>query len=113
VNNGMRLCALDDIEDGASRGFDPRATGRDTMFVVRRGAQVHAYVNDCPHWPGTPLPWRRHEYLSGDRQHIACSGHGARFEIDTGTCVLGPCLGQALAPLPVRVAHDGGVHLIA
>jgi len=31
--------------------------------------------------------------------------HGALFEIDTGACVAGPCMGKALRALPVRVTQ--------
>lgn len=107
----IRLCALADLPDGQSRGFDPLGAGRDAMFVVRQGHRVHAYLDACPHWTGTPLPWRRHAYLSGDGRQIVCSAHGARFDIDTGTCILGPCLGQALTPVPVSITDDGVVQL--
>ena len=106
----MRLCNFDELPDGASRGFDPRRTGRDTMFVVRQGRALHAWLNACPHH-GTTMPWRRHAYLNAAADRIVCSAHGALFEIDTGQCTLGPCLGQALTPVPVVVAHDGEVRL--
>ena len=105
----MRLCDFDELPDGASRGFDPRRTGRDTMFVVRQGRALHAWLNACPHH-GTTMPWRRHAYLNAAADRIVCSAHGALFEIDTGRCTLGPCLGQALTPVPVFV-HDGEVRL--
>ena len=107
----MRLCHLDELPDGGSRGFAPRGDGRDTVFVVRVGQQVQGYRDECPHWPGTPLPWRRHAYLSGDGRHIRCSAHGALFDIASGECVLGPCLGESLAPVALSVHGDGAVHL--
>ena len=105
----MRLCDFDELPDGTARGFDPRRTGRDTMFVVRQGRSLHAWLNACPHH-GTTMPWRRHAYLNAAADRIVCSAHGALFEIDTGRCTLGPCLGQALTPVPVFV-HDGEVRL--
>lgn len=105
----MRLCDFDQLRDGASRGFNPRGTGRDTMFVVRQGHALYAWLNACPHH-GTTMPWRRHAYLNAAGDRIVCSAHGALFEIDTGRCTLGPCLGQALTRVPVFV-RDGEVHL--
>jgi nitrite reductase/ring-hydroxylating ferredoxin subunit len=105
----MRLCHLNDVPDGASRGFDPRGAGRDTMFVVRQGGTLHAWLNACPHH-GTSMPWRRHAYLNAAGDRIVCSAHGALFEIDTGRCTLGSCLGQALTPVPV-VVNGGEVYL--
>ncbi|MEK8029788.1 Rieske (2Fe-2S) protein [Ideonella sp. DXS29W] len=106
----MRLCHIDDVPDGDSRGFDPHATGRDTLFVVRRGATLHAYANACPHH-GTPMAWRRHAYLDATGERIVCFAHGAQFEIDTGRCTLGPCLGEALTPVPLALHDNGEVHL--
>ena len=36
------------------------------------------------------------QFLSADLQLIVCATHGAQFEIHTGRCVSGPCLGQSL-----------------
>ncbi len=106
----MRLCHLDELPDGGSRGFDPRGTGRDTLFVVRRGPALHAYVNACPHH-GSPMAWRKDAYLDGAGQRIVCFAHGAQFDIETGACTLGPCLGQSLTPVPLTLHDDGEVHL--
>jgi nitrite reductase/ring-hydroxylating ferredoxin subunit len=106
----MRLCHLDDLPDGDSRGFDPGASGRDTMLVVRQGRNLHAWRDVCPH-QGTPMPWRRHAYLNAARDHIVCSAHGALFDIHTGQCTLGPCLGQALTPVALTLGDDGEVRL--
>ncbi len=108
----MRLCHLDELPDGASRGFDPHATGRDTLFVVRRGQALHAYENACPHH-GSPMAWRKDAFLNAAGQRIVCFAHGAQFEIETGACTLGPCLGQALTPVPLTLHDDGEVHLAA
>jgi nitrite reductase/ring-hydroxylating ferredoxin subunit len=106
----MRLCHLDDLPDGDSRGFDPGASGRDTIFVVRQGRALHAWCNACPHH-GTPMAWRRHAYLNAARDRIVCGAHGAQFEIASGRCTLGPCLGQTLTPVTLTVGDDGEVHL--
>jgi len=45
-------------------------------------------------------------YLTADGSLIACSWHGALFEIADGRCVGGPCAGRYLQPWPVIVA-DG------
>lgn len=103
------LCHVDDIPDGQSRGFDPDATGRDTVFIVRQGERLHGYRNACPHIDGAPMAWRKDAYLSGDRRHIACHAHGARFDIQTGRCVLGPCLGQSLTPVHLQLLCGGQV----
>jgi nitrite reductase/ring-hydroxylating ferredoxin subunit len=105
----VRLCQFNDLADGHARGFDPGRTGHDTIFVVRRGSKLQAWVDECPHVAGSPLAWRKDAYLNASRTHIVCSGHGAEFDIDTGACVLGACAGQALKPVGVEIAPDGSV----
>lgn len=98
---GVSLGPLDQIADGAARAFvlELRA-GRFHGFVVRRGEQVFGYVDRCPHM-GLPLAQKLDDFVMGE--HIACSWHGALFEISSGACVGGPCAGAALTPWPVRV----------
>ena len=102
------LCALEDIPDGGSKGF-PAAPGAFMgLFAVRRGSTVWVYVNSCPHigLPLDPVPDR---CLDAKRQHILCSAHGARFEIESGECVSGPCYGEALEAVAARVDEAGQV----
>jgi nitrite reductase/ring-hydroxylating ferredoxin subunit len=106
----MRLCHIDDLPDGGARGFDPQRRGQDSLLLVRQGAQVHAWLDACPHH-GTPMAWRRHEYLNAARDRIVCAAHGALFEIDTGLCTLGPCLGEHLRPVGTTTRADGEIHI--
>jgi nitrite reductase/ring-hydroxylating ferredoxin subunit len=106
----MRLCHLDDLPVIGSRGFDPQHTGQDSLLLVRRGEQVFAYVDRCPHHD-TPMAWRKDAYLNGPGDRIVCAAHGAQFEIDTGVCTLGPCLGQSLTALPLTRNAHGEVFL--
>jgi nitrite reductase/ring-hydroxylating ferredoxin subunit len=110
VSHSVLLCHLRDLPEGAARGFDPRGEGRDTMFVVRRQG-LHAYRDACPHWQGAPMAWRKDAYLSGDGERIVCHAHGAQFDIATGACVLGPCLGQSLTPVPLIQTDGGEIHV--
>lgn len=102
----LQVCALDDLDDHAARGFAIPG-GLYDGFVVRRGDRVHAYLNTCPH-QGNRLDWKPDAFLTRNRELIMCSVHGAVFEIDGGMCVGGPCVGKSLRPLPVRVV-DGEV----
>ena len=62
-------------------------------------------MNRCPH-AGHPLNWRPDEFLTPDRSLIICRSHGALFQIRDGRCVAGPCAGQSLRELPVRIEND-------
>jgi nitrite reductase/ring-hydroxylating ferredoxin subunit len=90
------LCRDDELEEGESRGFDPWNEGRDTVLLVRHGGEVHGWRDACPHHGGTPMAWRKDAYLNYDRNRIVCAAHGAQFDIVSGACLLGPCLGQSL-----------------
>jgi nitrite reductase/ring-hydroxylating ferredoxin subunit len=107
-----RVCNLADLPDGAARGFDPMNRGRDTVFVVRRGETVRLWADRCPHH-GTPMPWRKDAYLNAAGDRIVCAAHGALFEIDSGLCVQGPCLGDRLRPVPFTLTQNGDLLLVA
>ncbi len=106
----VRLCHQDELTEGASRGFDPFDVGQDTLLLVRHQGRLYAYRDLCPHYGDTPMAWRRHAYLDAQRNHIVCSAHGALFRIADGACVRGPCLGQALTPVRIKVDACGNVH---
>ncbi|REG32874.1 nitrite reductase/ring-hydroxylating ferredoxin subunit [Archangium gephyra] len=106
MNRVVFLCRLEELPDGQSRGFDPLKTGRDTVLVVRQGRDLHAWRDDCPHQPGAAMAWRKDAYLNRDGSRIVCHAHGARFDIATGVCTLGPCQGQALTRVPLLISTD-------
>jgi nitrite reductase/ring-hydroxylating ferredoxin subunit len=105
------LCRLEDIPDGNSKGFPGPPGAFLGLFAVRRGARVWVYVNSCPHI-GLPLDPAPDRFLDGKRQLIVCSAHGARFRVEDGMCLSGPCQGEALEAVPVRIA-DGAVFVPA
>lgn len=102
-----RLCALDDIPDGGSKGFQLERPERPPLrvFAVRRGQSLYAYVNRCPHI-GTPLDWRPDAFLDREGRAIVCATHGARFRVEDGVCLAGPCVGDQLTPLPLERRGD-------
>lgn len=81
------------------------------MFVVRKGDRVHAWRNLCPHYDRARMAWKKDEFLNADKTRIMCGAHGALFEIESGECTIGPCLGKRLAPVPVAV-RDGEIWII-
>ena len=101
---GIRLGPLDLIPDGGSRNFVSELTaGRFHGFVVRQGDAVYGYVDRCPHM-GLPLAHQLDDYLTDDGTLIECDWHGALFEVDSGRCVGGPCVGCELQRWPVEIA---------
>ena len=108
--DAIRLCALEELPVGAElegREFRPWPGRRESLFLVREGDKVHAYLNRCPH-KGSPLNWSPDRFLDNERRYIVCATHGALFEIDKGICVAGPCRGDQLTRIDVEV-RDGEV----
>jgi nitrite reductase/ring-hydroxylating ferredoxin subunit len=99
------LCRLADLPDGGSKGFPAPPGGIIGLFAVRRGDAIFVYVNSCPHI-GTPLDWMPDRFLSVDGSRIVCATHGAEFRITDGECLRGPCFGERLEPVVVRI-KDG------
>jgi len=105
------LCALDDIADGGSNGFFTETSdGRLLYMVIRKGDEVFVYENKCPHI-GMPLDYRPGQFLNADGSMIQCSTHGAKFRIEDGYCVSGPCEGDRLKSISKEI-RDGRVYLL-
>ncbi|WP_328805672.1 Rieske (2Fe-2S) protein [Sabulicella rubraurantiaca] len=98
------LCRLEEIPDGGAKGFSGPPGSYIGMFVVRRGEQVFAYVNSCPH-VGVPLDPVPDRFLDRKGEMIVCSAHGARFRVEDGECISGPCMGDVLEPVDVEVVE--------
>lgn len=98
------LCHSDLIAEGQSKGFEQEGVA---LFVVRKQGKVYAYRNECPHL-GINLEWLDDQFLDSDGCLIQCAMHGALFLIENGTCISGPCQGQALQAVPCE-ERDGKV----
>ena len=42
-------------------------------------------------------------FLTREQDLILCNSHGARFQIENGICVSGPCPGASLEPVELRI----------
>ncbi|HET6829471.1 MAG TPA: Rieske 2Fe-2S domain-containing protein [Ramlibacter sp.] len=104
----VHLCDAGELAEGTSRGFDPTGTGRDTMFIVR-SAGLHGWRNACPHWGGTSMAWRKDAFLNREGTRIVCAAHGAQFDIASGLCTLGPCVGERLSRVELIESADGSL----
>ncbi|MBB4953636.1 nitrite reductase/ring-hydroxylating ferredoxin subunit [Agrobacterium vitis] len=106
----MPLCHVSDIAEGEAKGFLPSPSARRKIIVLKRNGRLHGWLDSCPHFAGgTPMAWKSNAYLNGDGTHLACHSHGALFEMETGECVLGPCLGQSLTRVNLQVTDAGDV----
>lgn len=106
----LRLCHAETLREGDAQGFDPLRTGQDTLFAVRYRGEIFLWRNRCPHL-GTPMNWRNNGFLNACGDRVVCFAHGALFEPDSGLCIQGACLGQALTPLAWEITAEGWLTL--
>jgi nitrite reductase/ring-hydroxylating ferredoxin subunit len=75
------LCQLDAIPDGGATAVDAEFDdGVFSVILLRQGANVFAYFNECPHTGGR-LDWRRAG--SSEPGQIICAAHGACFYVES------------------------------
>ncbi len=103
--DSREICRFDDLANPGSRAFTAGSGDWPLRgFVVRRGTEVFAYVNRCPH-AGHPLNWQPDQFLTSTHTLILCCSHGAQFMIDSGLCVVGPCVGSRLTRIAVHIEN--------
>lgn len=111
VKPGDALCRLDELENPGSRGFVMLRDGEEEeIFIVRDGEEVFGYVNVCPH-RFLPLNWKPNVFLNFQKTRILCVVHAATFDMRDGSYLGGPCPGQDLETVPLRI--ENGVILLA
>lgn len=97
------LTTLDSIPDGGLAEAEAVLDGDAESVVLHRcGDEVRAWLNVCPH-AGRRLDWAPGRFLVSGEGLLVCAAHGASFELERGECVAGPCRGDALRQVPVRV----------
>jgi nitrite reductase/ring-hydroxylating ferredoxin subunit len=99
------LCRLGDIPESGAIAVDALLRdGVDSVIVLRRDGQVHAWLNVCPH------AGRRLDYAPGKfllkHDTLTCAVHGATFKQTSGLCVGGPCCGDSLREIALRIDGD-------
>jgi nitrite reductase/ring-hydroxylating ferredoxin subunit len=102
----IKLCDFNELSEVDSRGFViSEFSPARNIFIVRNNDNLVAYENSCPH-SFAPLNWSPDVFLSYDKDYIQCAQHGALFEIESGHCIYGPCMGQSLTTVEVMIV-DG------
>ncbi len=100
----MKLLALNELVENEARSV--RIPGREVILVLRDGT-VYAWENTCPHL-GINLEFQPDQFMDADQHFLLCHNHGALFEVETGHCVSGPCQGERLTSIPIRI-DDGDI----
>jgi naringenin degradation protein FdeD len=100
------LCRVDELAEGSARGFRfGMGAAVRAVFIVKKGGAIYAYDDACPHM-GTPLAFLPDRYVDRDGRDLLCATHGARFRIEDGFCLSGPCAGRSLARATIRIESD-------
>lgn len=76
-----------------------------SVLVGRVAGVLRAYANVCRHHP-LPLDYDADGVMAVDGVHLLCHQHGATYRPSDGTCLDGPCRGEAL--FPAGVEEEGG-----
>ena len=105
------LLRVESVALDGLREIEAVLDGDAESLILHRDAdsQVRAWLNVCPH-AGRRLDWAPGEFLRSKDGLLVCAVHGASFELASGECVAGPCLGECLREIAVHCV-DGDVRL--
>jgi nitrite reductase/ring-hydroxylating ferredoxin subunit len=103
---GTSLCARDEIPDGGAHEIIADMNGeRISIVVLRKGKNIAAYINHCPHFH-IPLNFAQGAFLISGGE-LWCTHHSATFRFEDGYCTDGPCRGGSLDAVPITETDDG------
>jgi nitrite reductase/ring-hydroxylating ferredoxin subunit len=102
--SGSLLCPLADVPEGSCHEVKyGEGDGAFSVLLYRVGAEVRAWVNNCPHF-SLPLNAQPDEFLMLSGERVMCAWHCAVFRLVDGVCTEGPAHGMSLDRVPVEVA---------
>jgi nitrite reductase/ring-hydroxylating ferredoxin subunit len=90
----------------------PNGLPQEAIVLLDAAGMLRAYVNRCQHLP-IPLDGGSGRFLTDDGRFLQCGTHGARYRLEDGMCVDGPCGGRALESLEFEVQGDAIVLIFA
>ena len=105
----IKIAVTEEIPEREARSFE--TPNGDTIFITQRDGAFFAYQNICPHLK-VELEFLENQFLDQDGEYIQCSTHGALFEVESGECISGPCIGDKLEKVNIAVHSDGGIYII-
>ncbi|MFA1546575.1 Rieske 2Fe-2S domain-containing protein [Actinomadura chokoriensis] len=96
------LCAADELPDGWPV---TRRLGYISLFVLRRGDDVHVLTDRCSHLAG---PLHQGRIITDDEAEpcVVCPWHGSTFRVADGSVVHGPATARQPA-FETRVTEEG------
>lgn len=104
--NSFSLTLTHSLQEGECQSFEMQTNeGMLRGFIVKSNGQLYAYRNQCPH-AGVNLEWQPNQFLDASEEYIQCATHGAKFRIEDGLCIYGPCQGQSLIAMTVQPTNN-------
>lgn len=82
-----------------------RGIPREAVVVRDLDGTPRAYLNVCRHLP-VPLDGGTREFFDYAGTALLCGTHGALYDLSTGYCYDGPCVGASLEALHLVVQAD-------
>lgn len=99
----IELCPTASLSEDEAKEFSVNDDCR--IFVVKKEGQFYGYYNRCPH-AGWPLNLNPDVFLDLDKEYIQCANHMATFDVTSGKCVAGPCVGANLEKISLTVVNN-------
>ncbi|MBN2647056.1 MAG: Rieske 2Fe-2S domain-containing protein [Thiotrichales bacterium] len=84
---------------------------RGSLILILHNEEAKAYENNCPH-QNVPLNEAYKIDVNPFENTLKCSVHDAFFRIEDGECIEGPCWGEHLTPVKIRVDDQGNIYLL-
>lgn len=99
----LPIASLIELQEGQTIKFQVvRGGKRIDGFLARFAGEVVAYENSCQHI-AINLDSEGGKLFSRDGHHFICQSHGAIYEPLSGLCVRGPCEGETLRRLEIKI----------
>ena len=98
MSGAAALCRLDELRDGEVREVSAG------LIAWRSAGEVRVFVNRCPHFR-IPLNYEP----GGFKVHgglLMCVHHYSYFNFPQGVCVSGPCEGEPLETVAIRIEGE-------
>lgn len=103
---GTIIAAISDLAATGSKSLTFKEGDSQLNLIVHQTDQgIKAYINSCPH-ARVPLNLFGDTFLDMSGTYLICQTHGARFDPETGECILGPCKGDFLTPIKIAVTNN-------
>ena len=102
----VKLTSITDIEPGVWYEYSLQTEKRFLSVMLQyANNQYFGYENSCPH-QGRRMDYAAGKFLISEAGTIVCPAHGAEFNSQSGLCINGPCLGESLKPITIKVHEE-------